>query len=44
MSTLLLLLSHLILKQQEENEAEEESLPVEPTSFHPPLLGSSLVT
>lgn len=41
LSALLLFLSHLTLKQQVENEAEEESLLMEPTSFHP-FLGSSL--
>lgn len=44
MDAVLLLLSHLTLKQQVENEAEEESFPMEPTSFHLPLLGSSLGT
>lgn len=44
MYAVLLLSSHLTLMQQVENEAEEESFPMEPASFHLPLLGSSLGT
>ena len=44
MDAVLLFLSHLTLKQQVEDEAEEESFPMEPALFHLPLLGSSLGT